>query len=94
MIFSVQRFLEDHFERRGLADVDQYAIRAANVFARLGSKPSEDTLARKLARLRTAFFRRNQDLDRKEFEAQLAATLRRRFPKKKEKKPSRASNVA
>jgi len=36
MIFSVQRFLEDHFERRGLEDVDQYAIQVANVVERLG----------------------------------------------------------
>ncbi len=83
MIFSVQRFLEDHFERRGLADVDQYAIRVANVFERLGPRASEGTLARELGRLHTVFFRRNHDLDRKEFETRLAATLRRRFQKKK-----------
>ncbi len=79
MIFSVQRFLEDHFERRGFTDVDQYAVRVASVFDRLGPRASEETLARKLGRLRTAFFRRNHDLDRKDFEARLAATLRRRF---------------
>lgn len=79
MIFSVQRFLEDHFERRGLTDVDQYAIRVANVFARLGPRANEGTLAREFGRLRTVFFRRNNDLDRKEFEARLAAALRHRF---------------
>ncbi len=84
MIFSVQRFLEDHFERRGLADIDQYAVWVANIFERLGPRASEETLARALGRLHTAFFRRNHDLARKKFEAQLAATLRRRFPKKKE----------
>jgi len=26
-IFSVQHFLEDHFAQRGLADIDQYAVR-------------------------------------------------------------------
>lgn len=83
MIFSVQRFLEDHFERRGLADVDQYAIRVANAFERLGPKASQETLVRELGRLRTVFYRRNHDLDRKEFEAQLAATLRTRFKKKR-----------
>lgn len=83
MIFSVQRFLEDHFERRGLADVDQYAIRVANTFERLGYRTSAETLAHELGRLRTSFFRRNHDLDRRAFEADLAATLRRRFQKKK-----------
>ena len=83
MIFAVQRFLEDHFERRGLADVDQYAIRVANLFDRVGPEVREEALAQQLARLRTAFYRRNHNIDRKEFEAQLAATLRRRFQKKK-----------
>src|SRR5207249_7066783 len=81
-IFSVQRFLEDHFERRGLTDVDQYAVRVANTFERLGSRVSDNRLAAELRRVRTAFFRRNQDLNRKEFELQLAAALRRRFKKK------------
>ncbi|MGI8408116.1 MAG: hypothetical protein ACR2L3_06365 [Actinomycetota bacterium] len=83
MIFAVQRYLEDHFKQRGLADVDQYAIRVANVFERLASGASEATLARELGRLRTAFFRRNPDLDRREFETRLVASLRRRFKKKR-----------
>jgi hypothetical protein len=81
-IFSVQRFLEDHFERRGLTDVDQYAVRVANTFERIGSKVSDNSLAAELRHVRTAFFRRNHDLNRKEFELQLAAALRRRFKKK------------
>ena len=84
MIFSVQHFLEDHFERRRLADVDQYAIRVANLLERLGPKASEERLARELAGVRTAFFRRNREVRRKEFEAKLAATLKARFSKKKD----------
>jgi hypothetical protein len=83
MIFSVQRFVEDLLERRGLADVDQYAIRVANVFERVRPGASEKYLSRELSRIRTAFFRRNQQVVRKEFEAQLAGTLCRRFKKKK-----------
>jgi hypothetical protein len=82
MIFSVQRFLEDHFERRGLEDVDQYAVRVANVFDRVGPNASDQAVAREIGRVRTAFFRRNAGLDRKIFEAQLAAALQRRFQKK------------
>jgi hypothetical protein len=82
-IFSVQRFLEDHFERRGLADVDQYAVRVANLFDRLGPSTTDKTLAIDLGRIRTVFFRRNGDLDRKVFELRLAATLCRRFKKKR-----------
>jgi hypothetical protein len=83
MIFSVQRFLEDHFERRGLSDVDQYAIKVANVFERLDPNTSKEDMARELGRLRTAFYRRNHELDRRHFEAGLAATLRKRFKKKR-----------
>ncbi|MEK6375745.1 MAG: hypothetical protein AABO58_23955 [Acidobacteriota bacterium] len=83
MIFSVQRFLEDHFEQRGLTDVDQYAIRVANLYDRLGVGVSNDTLTHELGRIRTAFFNRNRPLNRKHFEATLAGTLRRRFKKKR-----------
>jgi hypothetical protein len=81
-VFSVQRFLEDHFERRGLADLDQYAIRIANAFDRAGPIIGEEKLAQEFGRVRTVFFRRNVGVDRKSFERRLAATLRRRFPKK------------
>lgn len=94
MIFSVQSFLEDHFERRGLADVDQYAVRVANIFARLGPTASEKALARDLGRLQTVFFRRNANLDRREFEGRLAATLRHRFKKKRLTLGLRISSVA
>src|SRR5207244_3247710 len=72
MIFTVQRFLEDHFEQRGLADIDQYAVKVANLYERLPSDVSTEALVRELARLRTAFFRRNRAIDRKPFELKLA----------------------
>jgi hypothetical protein len=84
VIFSVQRYLEDRFERRGLADVDSYAVQAANAFVRVGQAAGEAAIAKELAKIRTAFFRRNAELKRREFEAQLAGDLRRRFKKKKE----------
>ena len=82
MIFSVQRFLEDYFQRRGLADVDQYAIRVANVFDQLRGSASPAQLSREIGSIRTAFFRRNRELDRRDFEEELAATLCFRFKKK------------
>jgi hypothetical protein len=83
MIFSIQRFLEDHFERLGLADVDQYAIRIANTFERIGPGASQETLAREIGRLRTVFYRRNSGLCRKDFEVKLVETLLSRFKKKR-----------
>lgn len=82
MIFSVQRFLEDHFSRRGLTDVDQYAIRVANTFDRVGTRAGQARIARELAKMRTVFYRRNNHLDRKAFEAEIAAKLHGKFQKK------------
>jgi hypothetical protein len=87
VIFSVQKFLEDHLERRGLADVDDYAIKAANAFERAGVRASEEAVCRELARIRTTFFRRNAQLNRREFEAALTVLLRRRFQKKNDSIP-------
>jgi hypothetical protein len=81
-IFSIQHFLEDHFAQRGLSDIDQYAIRVANVFDRATINATAQSLARQMSRLQTGFFRRNDSLDRKEFEEQLATALLRRFKKK------------
>jgi hypothetical protein len=44
---------------------------------------SETVLSDALSRIPTAFFRRNQELERKQFETQLALTLCRRFKKKR-----------
>ena len=82
MIFSVQRYLEDHFDRRGLSDVDQYAIRLANAFEEISGSATKDDLVRRIGRIRTVFFRRNQGIDRKQFEKQLAASLFSGFKKK------------
>jgi len=81
-VFSVQHFLEDHFEQRGLADIDQYAVRVANAFERVGVGATAESVARQIGRIHTAFFRRNTDLERREFEQQLASALLRRFKKK------------
>jgi len=81
-VFSVQHFLEDHFEQRGLADIDQYAVRVANAFERIPADMAVEFVARQIGRIHTAFFRRNPAIERKEFERQLASALLRRFKKK------------
>jgi len=81
-VFSVQHFLEDHFEQRGLADIDQYAVRVANAFERIPADASVESVAHQIGRIHTAFFRRNPNVERKDFERQLASTLLRRFKKK------------
>jgi hypothetical protein len=82
MIFSVQRFLEDYFQQRGLTDVDQYAIRIANLFDRYHVQDGSETFTLALRKIRTAFYRRNQQLNRRDFEAVITTLLTRRFKKK------------
>ncbi len=82
MIFSVQRYLEDYFQRRGLTDSDQYAVKVANFYARLQPATTENDSLRLLHRIRTTFFRANTNLDRSKFESELLKLLKREFKKK------------
>lgn len=83
MIFAVQRFLEDHFARRGFADADQYAVRLANLYGQrrwTGSRPAFES---RMRRISTVFFKSNSITDRADFEAKLLDLLEGKFPKKK-----------
>ncbi|HEX8144764.1 MAG TPA: hypothetical protein VF553_19500 [Pyrinomonadaceae bacterium] len=82
MIFSIQRYLEDYFERLGLRDVDQYAVKLANIYSSLSPTLSDEDVLRSIRRIHTVFFRNNANLDRTEFESKLLATLKRQFKKK------------
>lgn len=82
MIFSVQRLVDEYITRRGLADVDQYAVKVANLYDRMSAKPDVDSLAKTLATVHTVFFRRNQGIDRKQFEQALAVRLSQNVKKK------------
>lgn len=83
MIFSIQRFLEDRFERRGLIDVDQYAVALANKYANeRRSNPKAQFLA-SIRRTRTVFFKNNRALNRRIFETEIVEALDRHFLKKK-----------
>lgn len=82
MIFSVQRYLEDAFQKRGLHDPDQYAVSVANLYGQEKAQKSDKNFLAAMHRIRTAFFRSNSGLDRTEFEKSLVADLKRRFKKK------------
>ncbi len=87
MIFSIQRYLEDYFERRGLIDNDQYAVKVANLYVAARYTRNEAAFRRRLTGIHTVFFRANPALTRADFQGELLRTLDRRFPKKKS--PSR-----
>jgi len=79
MIFSIQRFIEDYLQRRGLSDGDQYAVRVANLYAsrrRIGRDKEFLTL---LHRVRTSLFRNNRGLSRDNVECQILAALDSKF---------------
>ncbi len=63
--------------------MDQYAIKVANIYDGIKPVTTPQTFIKELGRIRTSFFRRNGDLERKGFESSLAILLFRRFPKKK-----------
>lgn len=82
MIFSVQRYLEDYFERLGLRDVDQYAVKLANVYSSLKPNSTESDALISIHHIRTVFFRNNHELNRSEFESTVLGVLKRQFKKK------------
>jgi hypothetical protein len=87
MIFSIQRQLEDYFERRNLADVDQYAVALANLYHNRRIETSEAEFLRAMRNLRTVFYRNNRDLERSEFDRALLRWLDSRFDPKKKAAP-------
>ena len=82
MIFSIQRYIEDYFQRRNLSDVDQFAVRVANSFAEWMHQPTDVQLLKAVHRIRTVFFQNNSNLNRKDFESSLIRLLRSRYKKK------------
>jgi hypothetical protein len=82
MIFSVQRYIEDYFQRRNLSDVDQYAVRVANSFVQWSHRSTDAQILKSVHRIRTVFFQNNSNLNRNDFETNLIRLLRYRFKKK------------
>jgi hypothetical protein len=82
MIFSIQRDLEDHFNRCGLTDPDQYAVAVAKLYDRKRRGKTPDTFLSSMRTIRTAFFRTNGIAQRPTFERKLLTRLDGKFKKK------------
>jgi hypothetical protein len=82
VVFSIQRYIEDHFHRRGLEDIDQYAVKLANAYARARPTSDDPQLLSSFARIRTIFYRNNTSLNRRAFEKKLLSLLDQNFKKK------------
>ncbi len=82
MIFSIQTYLEDYFNRRGLGDSDQYAVNLAKVYDRERPGKTVDEFLARMKRIRTSFYRRHSHLRRDEFERDLLTIIDSKFKKK------------
>jgi hypothetical protein len=83
MIFEVQHFLEDYFHRRNLSDVDQYAVKLANLYARRRGKEKDTAFVTAMRRLQTVFYKNNPEADRTSVERDILRRLDSKFQKKK-----------
>jgi len=82
MMFSIQRYLEDCFDRRGLSDPDQYAVSLAKLYDRERYGKSATTFLASMKRIRTVFYRTNAHTQRDGFERQILTLLDGKFKKK------------
>jgi len=82
MIFSIQSYVENYFNRRGLDVPDQYAVALATLYdrQRLGKTTTEFLSA--MRRVRTVFYKRNDHIQRDTFDRRMLALLDSRFKKK------------
>jgi hypothetical protein len=79
MIFTIQRYLEDYVNRRGLGDPDQYAVNLARLYDRERFGKSVPEFLSSMRRMRTTFYRRNAQIQRDEFERHVLALLDSKF---------------
>jgi len=82
MIFSVQHYLEDYFHQRNLHDVDQYAVKLANLYARKRPTSGDEDILKSMRRIQTVFYGNNSEVDRTLVEREILRRLDRKFKKK------------
>lgn len=91
MIFSIQRFLEDYFHRCGFSDTDQYAVSLATLYDRKRQSKTAPDFLSAMKQLRTAFYRRNERVQRAAFEKKILTLLDNEFKKKESSSSQRRS---
>jgi len=82
MIFSIQSYVEDYFNRRSLDDADQYGVALAKLYARHRQGKSVPEFLSAMRRIRTVFYKRNDFVDRESFDRRMLMLLDSRFKKK------------
>lgn len=82
MIFQIQTYLEEYFSQRQFRDIDQYAVNLARLYDRERHHRKAKEFLLLMKRMRTAFYRRNQQASRAMFEKRLLGMLDSKFKKK------------
>jgi hypothetical protein len=82
MIFAIQTYVEDYFNRRGLDDLDQYSVALAKLYDRHRQGKTVPEFLSAMRRIRTVFYRRNDRIERDVFDRRMLTLLDGRFKKK------------
>jgi hypothetical protein len=82
MIFEIQTYVEDYFNRRGLADPDQYGVALAKLYDRQRHGKTIPEFLSAMRRVRTVFYKRNDQIEREAFDRKMLTLLDSRFKKK------------
>lgn len=82
MIYSIQTFLEDYFNRLGLVDVDKYAVGLARLYDRQRHGKTQPAFLSSMKQIRTGFYKQNENTQRSAFERKILTLLDGKFKKK------------
>ncbi len=82
MLCSIQAYLEDYLNRRGISDIDGFAVKLANLYFNNRASSDQDSFLRKVSGIRTVLYANNGISDRSRFDAMLIDRLDSRFKKK------------
>jgi len=82
VIFSIQSYLEDYFNRSGLPDSDRYAVSLAALYDRERHRGTAGKFLSAMRRMRTVFYKRNSTVSRAKFEKKILQALDTKFKKK------------
>lgn len=82
MLFTIQAYLEEYFNKRNIIDTDGYAVRLANMYFYYRSEINDMLFISKVGRIKTVIYLNNAIDNRKEFELSLIHRLDKKFKKK------------
>jgi hypothetical protein len=82
MMYSIQTYLEDYFHKLGLDDSDRYSVSLARLYDRERHGKSTSAFLVSMKRVRTGFYKQNENIPRSVFESRILKLLDGKFKKK------------